>query len=114
MASEIVRARVAFGWVTGDDDAETKYVSPRSNPIDLAHLVLRAVIAPEGIQLGAITVETSHDDFGTVTVPLALNDGDDSATLMRVDGDWPLFSTTFHVEHPRDEPFELFLIAQNR
>lgn len=111
MPSEIIRVRVAFPTITVGD---TKIVSRTSTPLDCAHMRLRAIVAPAGIALGTIGITTCHDDFGKCAVPLDLEDVDETATLLRIADDWPLFTTTFTVEHARDEPFELFLIAENR
>lgn len=116
MPQELTRLRVGFhrlpsgrnGWRLGQ-------VSAVSTEIDLGGYQLRGIASPEGHALGHITVVTHHDDFPPAAVPIPnLVDDDELATVMRVDGDWPLMLTTFTVDHPRDTPFDLFLITQPR
>lgn len=104
MSSPLNRTRVAFG---ADDEI--------SNEIDLSGYVLRGIYSPAGHALGEITVHSRTPDMAeTALVPLTLDDGDETATLLRPDADWPLWLTTISVEHTRVEPFELFLVTEHR
>lgn len=108
MSSPLTQARVHF-------DAD----EARSSDIDLSGYVLRGIFSPDGAALGKIEMQTGLTrgdlDAGYVArVPLALTDNDEAATLLNIEKDWPLWLTTLSVEHPRVEPFDLFLLVEHR
>lgn len=99
--------------------ARVHFVDGSSAPIDLGPFLLRGIFSPAGHALGTITAETGlprdvAPDAGSVAVALDLVDDDEGPTLIRVKDDWPLWITTFTVEHPRDTPFDLFLLVEHR
>lgn len=98
--------------------ATTTTVRADSTVIPLEAHKLRVIVSPEGHALGKITITTSdggdNPRFVNALVPIDLTDDDEAPTALFVKDDWPLLDTQFHVEHPRDEPFTLFLITEPR
>lgn len=108
MASPLTQARFVFPAGEATSGAQ-----------DLSGYVLRGLYTPEGHALGEITFTTfvppERGGEGVAAfVELELADTDEVATLLRVADDWPFWTTTITVEHPRDEPLELLALVEHR